>query len=170
LVVSGSEARKNIPTLIRAFARAFPARDVELRIAGSMSASDEWILQRAQIRYVRLRPNDDELRTLYSEALAVAVPSLAEGYGLMAVEAMACGAPVIASNAAALGEACDGAAMLVPPLDVEGWASSLERVARDAALRERLREQSLARTARIDRSEPARATRSLLRLTLSGPR
>lgn len=163
LVVSGSETRKNLPTLIKAFARAFPARDVALRIVGSMSDSDARILEQANIRHTRVRPNDDELRTLYSNALAVAAPSSAEGYGFMTVEAMACGAPVVASDAAALPEACDGAAMLVPPFDLDAWALALERLAGDAALRQSMREQSRARIARIDRSEPARATAALLR-------
>jgi glycosyltransferase involved in cell wall biosynthesis len=162
LVVAGPEERKNIPSLIRAFARAFPNGDCTLQIAGTLSAKDIWMLERSNIRYERSKPADEELRELYCGALAVAVPSSAEGYGLMAVEAMACGAPVIASNAAGLPEACDGAAMLVPPFDVEAWAFTLERAASDAGLRASLSEQSLARAARIDRSAPARVTLELL--------
>ena len=162
LVVAGPDERKNIPTLIRAFARAFPNKACHLIIAGNASANDGWVIERAGISYERCKPTDEELRELYSGALGVAVPSSAEGYGLMAIEAMACGAPVIASNAAALPEACDGAAMLVPPFDLDAWAFTLDRVASDVALRQTLREQSLARAARIDRSAPARATLALL--------
>lgn len=163
LVVAGPDERKNIPTLIRAFARAFPNGDCTLHIAGTLSAKDIWMLERSGIRYERSKPSDEELRALYCGALGVAVPSSAEGYGLMAVEAMACGAPVIASNASGLPEACDGAAMLVPAFDVEAWAFTLERVASDSALRATLREQSLARAARTDRGAPARLTLELLR-------
>lgn len=166
LVVAGPEERKNLPTLVRAFARAFPRGECELAIVGNVSANDLWLIERSGIRHERLRANDEVLRILYSGALAVAVPSSAEGYGLMAVEAMACGAPVIASNAAALPEACDGAAILVPPSDVEGWAFALERVVHDGTLRETMREQSLSRAARIDRSAPARLTLSLIRRSL----
>ena len=157
LAVAGPEERKNVPTLRSAFARAFPARDCSLLIAGNSP-------------HANIHPDDTELRALYSGALAVAVPSSAEGYGLMAVEAMACGAPVIASGASALPEACDGAAKLVPPFDVNAWALALREIADDASLRERMREQSLARAARIDRTEPARLTLALLRRSLESAR
>lgn len=167
LVVAGPEERKNLPTLVRAFARAFAGGECELVVVGNVSANDGWMLERSGIRFERVRADDDALRVLYSGALAVAVPSLAEGYGIMAVEAMACGAPVVASNAAALPEACDGAAILVPPLDVEAWAFALERIVHDETLRETMREQSLARAARIDRAEPARLMLALIRRSLA---
>lgn len=170
LVVAGPEERKNIPTLVRAFARAFARGECELVVVGNVSANDMWLIERSGIRYDRVRPDDETLRALYSGALAVAVPSSAEGYGIMAVEAMACGAPVIASNAAALPEACDDAAILVPPMDVEAWSFALERVVHDGTLRETMREQSLARAARIDRGEPARATLALIRRSLAAAR
>jgi glycosyltransferase involved in cell wall biosynthesis len=169
-VVAGPEERKNVPTLVRAFARAFARGQCELVIVGNVSANDAWIIERSGIRHERVRADDAALRELYSGALAVAVPSFAEGYGLMAVEAMACGAPVIASNAAALPEACDDAAILVPPLDVEAWAFALERIVNDTTLRETMREQSLGRAARIDRSEPARLMVSLIRRSLEAVR
>ncbi len=153
LVVGGPEERKNLPTLARAFARAFPARECALLIAGNTP-------------HANIHPDDTELRALYSGALAVAVPSSAEGYGLMAVEAMACGAPVVASDASALPEACDGAAMLVPPFDVNAWALALRELADRPDLRATLRALSLARAARIDRREPARLTLALLRRSL----
>ena len=157
LVVAGPEERKNLPTLVRAFARAFPARDCSLLIAGNAPRAN-------------IHPDDTELRALYSGALAVAVPSSAEGYGLMAVEAMACGAAVIASDASALPEACDGAAKLVPPFDVNAWALALRTIADDASMRAAMRENSLARAARIDRSAPARLTLALLRRSLESAR
>jgi glycosyltransferase involved in cell wall biosynthesis len=166
LVVAGPEERKNLSTLVRAFARAFPRGECELVIVGNVGAKDAWMIDRSQIRHERVRADDAALRMLYSGALAVTVPSSAEGYGLMAVEAMACGAPVIASNASALPEACDGAAILVPPFDVDGWAFALERVVHDGTLRETMREQSLARTRRIDGSAPARLTLALIRRSL----
>ena len=166
LVVAGPEQRKNVPTLVRAFARAFPRGECELVVAGNVSANDAWMMERSGIRFDRVRADDTALRELYSGARVVAVPSVAEGYGIMAVEAMACGAPVIASNAAALPEACDDAAILVPPADVDAWSFALERVVHDATLRQTMREQSLARAARIDRGEPARLMLSLIRRSL----
>jgi len=157
LVVAGPEQRKNIPTLVHAFERAFPARECALLIAGGTHRAN-------------IHPDDTELRALYSGALAVAIPSSAEGYGLMAVEAMACGAPVIASDASAVPEACDGAARLVPPFDVNAWALALHEAADNAAWRKTMRERSLARAARIDRREPARLTLALLRRSLEDAR
>lgn len=163
LVVAGPDKRKNLRTLFRAFERAFPEGSVALFVAGTLNEDDEFELGRARFRHVRLMPADEELCALYGGATAVAVPSTAEGYGIMAVEAMACGAPVIASDAAALPEACAGAALLVPPADVQAWSHALARIVSDGDLRERLRAQSLARAARIDRTEPATATLALLR-------
>jgi glycosyltransferase involved in cell wall biosynthesis len=157
LVVTGPEERKNLRTLLAAYERAFPQREVELVVAGNAPEAT-------------IRPSDEELRALYAGASAVAVPSSAEGYGLMTVEAMACGAPVIASDASALPEAADGAALLVPPFDVDAWAKALREVGEDATLRAALRERSLARAARIDRSAPARATLALLRRSLEAAR
>ncbi len=82
---------------------------------------------------VTFRPgvSDAELVELYSEASAVAVPSLYEGFSLPAVEAMACEAPVVASAGGALPEVVgpDGmAALLVPPADAGALAAALEKV------------------------------------------
>ncbi len=162
VVVAGPEERKNLSTLIYAFERAFPQRDCELVVVGSVAERDARVLARAPIAHARLQPDDTELRALYSGSLAVAVPSSAEGYGLMSLEAMSCGAPVVASDASALPEACEGAATLVPPFDVEGWARALRDIADDEVLRTSMRERSLARAARIDRGEPARRTLELL--------
>lgn len=163
LVVAGPDKRKNLGTLFSAFARAFPEGSVTLTIVGNLNEDDEFELDKAPFRYARIAPSDDELRALYSGATAVAIPSTAEGYGIMAVEAMACGAPVLASDATALPEACDNAALLVPPLDVQAWSHALARIVSDGDLRERLRTQSLARVARIDRAAPAAQTLALLR-------
>jgi glycosyltransferase involved in cell wall biosynthesis len=163
LLVGGPNKRKNVGMLVEAFGRAFPARDVTLVVAGTLSEADEALLARAPLRHHRVRPNDVELRGLYAGAWAVAIPSFAEGYGVMALEAMSCGAPVVASDAAALPEACDGAALLVPPFDVELWRNALARVVSDDALRAQLRAQSLERGARIDRTAPSHLMLALLR-------
>ncbi len=98
-----------------------------------------------------------ELRELYSGALAVAVPSLAEGFGLPVVEAMACGAPVLASDAGGLPEAADGAALLLSPNDARAWSDALRALVTDYAKREVLRERGFARVRRMDANAPATA-------------
>lgn len=162
LFVGGPEERKNTPMMIHAFARAFPQRDAILVIAGALCERDEALLAASNIRYERVHPTDEELRALFSGASVVAVPSKLEGYGLVALEAMACGAPVIAADAAALPEACGGAAMLVAPRDVDAWAQALQDVVRDPALQAAMRERSLARAAAVDRDAPARMMNELL--------
>ncbi len=148
LFVGGPEERKNGRTLRAAFALAFPRGEVAL-----FDTSEA-------------KPSDVELRALYANALAVAVPSYAEGYGLPAVEAMACGAPVLAADAAGLPEACDGAAQLLSPFDIDAWAEALRSMREDPMARGRLRAKSLVRAQRLDRSAPARLTLALLRRSL----
>lgn len=170
LFVAGREPRKNAATLFAAFERAFPEGDVVLVVAGALNQTDAASLESARIVHERIAPNDEALRELYSGALAVAVPSIAEGYGLIAIEAMACGAAVIAAHAAALPEACDGAALLVPALDREAWSSALHRIANDEALRRDLRARSLERMTRFDSQASARAMAALLRRVAQGAR
>ena len=75
---------------------------------------------------------------LYAGALALAMPSLYEGFGLPCLEAMACGTPVVAADRAALPETCGDAALLADPEDGEAFATALVRAARDEAERARL--------------------------------
>lgn len=167
LFVAGPEERKNAGFLFAAFERAFPAREVALVIAGTLRVADEAALANAQITCRRAYPDDNALRELYCSALAVAVPSLAEGYGVMTIEAMACGTAVIAADAAALPEACDGAALMADPHDLDAWSRALARVASETSLRVDLQRRSLARAARIDRLRPAKGLAALVRRRFS---
>jgi glycosyltransferase involved in cell wall biosynthesis len=83
------------------------------------------------------RMADDALPALYAGASCLAIPSLHEGFGLPALEAMAAGCPVVAADAGALPEVCGGAAVLVDPLDVAAIARGLARAVdgRDALVR-----------------------------------
>ncbi len=163
LFISGPERRKNAPLLFAAFRDAFSARQAELIVAGTLSETDRELLDRIGILFRHVHPDDGQLRTLYSGALAVAVPSLTEGFGLAAVEAMACGTAVLASNAAALPEACGEGAQLLDPYDRSAWSAALRRVFDDAVFREELRNRALRRQAQFDSAAPARETLALLR-------
>ncbi len=98
LVLAGPEERKNIAMLLRAYCGAFEGAGPKLVVAGTLNDQDERACEKMRAPGIRLHPTDEQLRELYSGAFAVLIPSLAEGFGLTALEAMACGAAVIASN------------------------------------------------------------------------
>lgn len=170
LFVAGPDERKNAGMLFEAYDAAFAGAGPELVVAGNVNAHDEARLKAMRAPHRRLTPSDEELRALYSGALAVLVPSLAEGFGLPVVEAMACGAPVIASNAGALPEAADEAAMLIAPDDVHAWSEALARIAADDAFRAQLRERGFARVRRLDAGATATALLESARLLRAGAR
>ena len=102
-------------------------------------------------RHVRHEGYVDErqLRKLYEEAVLLVLPSLDEGFGIPALEAMTVGVPVIASARGALPEVVGDAGLLVDPLDVSALAAALERVLRDDQLRDRLSVAGGARARRF---------------------
>jgi glycosyltransferase involved in cell wall biosynthesis len=85
------------------------------------------------------------LRDLYRRARAFVYPSRYEGFGIPPLEAMACGAPVIATRTGAVPEYADGAALLVDPGDRGGLRDALVRLLRDRTLRSELRERGAGR-------------------------
>lgn len=163
LMVGAGDARKNAAFLVEAFADAFGNEDVRLVVVGSMSTQAQHAAERRGVRLVRETPSDERLRSLYRAASCVAVPSIAEGFGLVVVEAQACGSPVIASNAAAIPEAAGDAAILLSPHDRRAWRDSLREVLFDAAAASRLRALSAGRWNLGRRDAPARAILAALR-------
>jgi glycosyltransferase involved in cell wall biosynthesis len=143
LVVGTLIARKNVGSLDRAAGRLREG-GIELVHAGSgrgyMRPEAPGVLR--ELGYVA----DEHMPGLYAGALALAMPSLYEGFGLPCLEAMACATPVVASNRAALPETTGAAALLV---DSDDFTEPLDQVASDGALRERLSEAGLAHAARF---------------------
>ncbi len=141
LYVGAIEGPENAAALALGHRAAFPAGDVAL--AFTRRAPLE---ARSPIVFGSL--DDQRLADAYRGALAVCVPSLAEGFGLPALEAMACGTPVVVSRAGALPEVCGDAAVYVEPTsEAEPWTAALLSVAHDTALRAGLRARGIARAA-----------------------
>jgi glycosyltransferase involved in cell wall biosynthesis len=91
-------------------------------------------------------------------ATAFVYPSLYEGFGLPPLEAMACGTPVIVSDAASLPEVVGDAGISIGPRDPIGWAQALQRVWIDQPYRAELRERGLRQSKKFTWLETARQT------------
>lgn len=114
--------------------------------------------------------SEPDLPAVYALADALVMPSLHEGFGLPALEAMACGTPVVAYAAAAIPEVVGDAALLVDPGDERGLAEALRRVLTDEALRSDLRQRGRRRAARFDWHASARVVLDLFdRLLVAKP-
>lgn len=101
---------------------------------------------------------DVDLVHIYNLADIFVLVSLYEGFGFPPLEAMACGTPVVTSNAGSLPEVVGEAALMVDPRDVEGLAKTMEKLLMDSALRDELIEKGFARTKLFSWEETARKT------------
>lgn len=152
LCVASADPAKNVETLVEAFARlSLPIRDAyDLVLAGDFRRKAdlrEWVA-RAGIEKQTVFTgvvDDERLIELYQCATLFVFPSRYEGFGLPVLEAMACGCPVICSNASSLPEVAGDAAIQVDPLDADKLASEMTRVLRDPELRSDLCKRGLAR-------------------------
>ncbi|MBP8292452.1 MAG: glycosyltransferase family 4 protein [Caldilineaceae bacterium] len=160
LSVGTLEPRKNLERLVRCFARwraqAAPEdMDIHLVLAGGKGWGYDAIfaaVQAAGLENVVHFPGFvpwAELADWYRAALALIYPSLFEGFGLPVLEAMACGAPVLCSQAPGVQEVAGAAALTVPPQDEDALVDSLRLLVGQPALRAELRRRGLAHAARF---------------------
>ena len=163
LYLGGDDFRKNIDVLVRALPY-FPD-DVELVLAGGMSSETKEKLGalaadlRVEHRLVFPGYIDDaHLDDLYASAEVFAYPSLAEGFGLQLLEAMAVGCPVAASDASSLSEVVGEAGLLFDPEDPEDVGKTLRRCLRDEQLQQELRAKGLERAAEFSWKRCAQET------------
>jgi glycosyltransferase involved in cell wall biosynthesis len=170
LFVGTLQPRKNFAGLFESFIKLAPSK-YTLAIAGEKGrvyADSEVRIEKSlqggyltHIQFLGYVP-DAELPALYSGAAAVIVPSLYEGSGLTALEAMACGAPVIASNTTSFPEVIGDAALFVNPDHVEEIANAMQKIIEDPYLSNTLRESGFQRAAEFTWDESAHKTQSLL--------
>jgi glycosyltransferase involved in cell wall biosynthesis len=105
---------------------------------------------------------DEDLVALYSSAFAVTMPSYSEGFGLPAVEAMACGAPVLASDRGSLPEVIGDAGLYFDPFDVESISKAIIEMAGNDSLRLQLSSNALARAKTFTWQHAAQVTLTYL--------
>ena len=172
LFVGTLEPRKNIPLLLDAFARLRRDVDAQLLLVGARG----WLAEPIFQAHARTGLGDaarflgplgeNELAVLYSHAGAFVLPSVYEGFGLPVLEAMACGAPAVCSNAGPLPEVAGDAAVLLAPDGPDAWAAAMARLLSDARLADALRQKGFARARTFSWERTAQATRDVYREAL----
>ncbi|WP_019499866.1 glycosyltransferase family 4 protein [Pseudanabaena sp. PCC 6802] len=164
LYVGRFDPRKGIETAVRAFAKmqpeldAFRSEKFKLVIVGGSSHDRTDGIERARIEQIVREEGISEqvvfagqighdlLPLYYSAADACVIPSHYEPFGLVAIEAMACGTPVVASNVGGLKFTVlpEETGLLVPPKDVAGFARAIQRILGDEVWARKLRRQASA--------------------------
>ena len=151
LFVGTVEPRKNIDCLLRALSIIRSKYDVDLVIVGKAGWNFEKTMKLIQTlnlrKHVKLVGYIDEFKLIYLYYLAevFVFPSFYEGFGIPPLEAMACGTPVIASNASAIPEVVGDAALLFNPHDHEELAHLIDRVLSSEDLAKNLRAKGFER-------------------------
>jgi glycosyltransferase involved in cell wall biosynthesis len=175
LFVGTLEPRKNLITLLRSYNLLRDRIQApSLVIAGPSGWGHEDVF--TAVRDLGLEDSvmfpgyvpRDELPLWYNAADLFVYPSLYEGFGLPALEAMSCGTPVVASNVSSLPEVVGDAGILVEPTDPEALADALHKVLIDRPLREDLRSKGLQRAETFTWSRAAAETVAVYDRALAG--
>ena len=168
ILYAGSlKPHKNIPVLLKAFARFSMRREVDLVFTGERIAENPGlttIIQNLNLgREIRDlgKLSQEDVRAAFAAAECVVLPSEYEGFGLPLVEAMACGTPVIISDAPALVEVAGGAALVFERRVAESLTVLIERLFADASLRAEYGAKGVARALQFSWKETARRTMAL---------
>jgi glycosyltransferase involved in cell wall biosynthesis len=165
LAVGNLQPRKNLVRLIQAFRTLVEShrQECDLVIVGPRRYRAEEVLQAAagaaaeRIHFTGY-VTDRQLAACYTGSAAFVFPSLYEGFGLPALEAMAHGIPVACSDVDALREVCGDAALLFDPLSVDSIANAIDKVLRDSDLRAQLSKAGIARASRFSWERSAQLT------------
>ncbi len=168
LAVGNLQPRKNLVRLVEAFGVLRErGHDVDLVIVGPRHYRAEDIVQAAAPVADRVHftgyVTDRQLAACYRKSTVYVFPSLYEGFGLPALEAMAHGVPIACSDAGALPEVCGDAAVLFDPTSVESIVEAVDRVLGDAQLREKLTRAGAARLGQFSWRRTAELTLAVYR-------
>lgn len=167
LAVGSLAAHKNLAAL-GALATVLAARGMDLVLTGALNPA---VFGRAALpQPARLigRVDDAALRALYQQATCFVLPSRYEGFGLPAIEAMACFCPVVAARAGALPEVCGPAALFCDPDDPGDIAAAVLRVLDEPALAAQLRSAGAARAAEFTWERTAHRLLALVAARMAG--
>jgi glycosyltransferase involved in cell wall biosynthesis len=161
LYVGNLSGHKNLPFLVQAFGAA--GVDARLLLVGRRGERFEEVRRAVEASPARGRieirrdVSDRDVDSLYRGASMLVLPSRYEGFGFTALEAMARGCPVLASDIPALREVSGDGAWLLPVDDEEAWAGAMRRVFADGELREDLRRRGAATVRGYSWDETARS-------------
>jgi glycosyltransferase involved in cell wall biosynthesis len=165
------EPRKNVLRIIEAFARFKKSRTTDYKLV--FTGERTWVARESFEMIARLNIAEDvidlgksplsDLPLLYGGAAALVHPSLWESFGLVLLEAMRCGTPLITSDLSAIPEIAGDAALLVDPYRVDEIAEAMDRIASDAALQKRLSHAGLERSSAFSWERTARESLSAYR-------
>ncbi len=172
LTVGSLERRKNLARLLRAWERAIPIIGVTALVVVGSSGRPFRSLRFDHIpEGVLFVPHvrEPDLPSLYSGALALVIPSLYEGFGLPALEAMACGSPIIASNAGALPEVVGDAGQFVNPYNVDDITQAIVQMISEPALRGDFASKGQSRAEAFSWDRTAARIGAVLEQARSGP-
>ena len=171
------EPRKNLARLVRAFFALVETQrlhDLHLVLTGPAGWKSQELYAslgaRPELRDRIILPGfvpDEDLSALYSGAGLFVYPSLYEGFGLPALEAMQCGVPVVTSRTSSLPEVVGADAITVDPKDEDAIAEAMRRVLEDADLARELRRRGLARSATFSWSRTVAETVAAYRAMLA---
>jgi len=175
LFVGTIEPRKNLTRLLAAFETIHAERLSDgLVIVGKRGwLYDDFFarLEQSPLKDAVLFPGyvmDEDLPAVYAGAQALVFPSLCEGFGLPVLEAMACGTPVVSSNASSIPEVGGEAALYFDPTDTAEITTTTRRLLREADLRDSMRTLGLAQAARFSWGLAATATEAVYDAVLRG--
>lgn len=160
LYVGTLEPRKNLPLLMDVWREVRKQHPIDLVLAGRRREDFPQLPAEAGLHLKGLT-GEPELPKLYSGALAVLYPSYYEGFGLPVLEAMQCGAAVIASRDRAIAEVAGDAAILLDANDRRAWVEALTSLLEQPDRIRALREKALARAGEFSWTKTARLTREV---------